>query len=63
MLRGEGGGGEREQPAFSFQLSHDNMVCVVAQGTVVEQMSVRCGGFLRTLSLKDCHNVEDAALK
>ena len=35
----------------------------VCQGTVVEQMAVRCGGFLRTLSLKDCHNVEDAALK
>lgn len=33
------------------------------QGTVVERMSARCGGFLRYLSLKDCKIVEDAALE
>ena len=26
-------------------------------------MSVQCGGFLRTLSLRDCQSVEDAALR
>ena len=26
-------------------------------------MSVQCGGFLRTLSLRDCQGVEDAALR
>ena len=36
---------------------------VAIEGAVVEQMSMRCGGFLRTLSLKDCQSVEDAALR
>ena len=26
-------------------------------------MSVQCGGFLRTLSLRDCQSVEDPALR
>ena len=30
---------------------------------MVERMSVQCGGFLRTLSLRDCQSVEDAALR
>jgi len=36
---------------------------VTIEGTVVERMSVQCGGFLRTLSLRDCQGVEDAALR
>ena len=30
---------------------------------MVERMSVQCGGFLRTLSLRDCQSVEDPALR
>ena len=36
---------------------------VAIEGTVVERMSKQCGGFLRTLSLRDCEHVEDDALR
>jgi F-box/leucine-rich repeat protein 2/20 len=40
---------------FEFQMA--------IEGYVVEQMSRRCGGFLRTLSLRDCQTVGDTALE
>ena len=33
------------------------------QDRVVVAISERCKGFLRTLSLKDCQNIDDTALK
>ncbi|GIY02274.1 hypothetical protein CEXT_427671 [Caerostris extrusa] len=33
------------------------------EGDVVENISKRCGGFLKKLSLRGCQSVEDAALK
>lgn len=33
------------------------------QGTVVENLAKRCGGFLKKLSLRGCESVQDNALK
>ena len=33
------------------------------QGPVVENLSRRCGGFLKSLSLRGCQNVSDTALR
>lgn len=33
------------------------------QEQVVDRLSMRCGGFLRTLSLKGCEWVEDSAVR
>lgn len=35
----------------------------VSQGRVVENISKRCGGFLRKLSLRGCLGVGDSALR
>lgn len=40
---------------FNFQ--------TVIEGPVVEYMSQRCGGFLKSLSLKGCQSITDAALQ
>lgn len=44
----------------------NNVLCVcvcVLQGRVVENISKRCGGFLRKLSLRGCLGVGDSALR
>lgn len=38
-------------------------VCNASQGRVVENISKRCGGFLRKLSLRGCLGVGDSALR
>lgn len=35
----------------------------LSQGRVVENISKRCGGFLRQLSLRGCLSVGDASMK
>jgi len=41
----------------------DNVHACALQGRVVENISKRCGGFLRSLGLRGCISVEDAALQ
>ena len=36
---------------------------VILQGRVVENLSRRCGGFLKHLSLEGCENVDDKTLR
>ncbi len=54
---------QRKFPAIQYKMQIFFDIVFLFQGTVVERMSVRCGGFLRTLSLRDCKIVEDLALE
>lgn len=36
---------------------------VRVQAAVVESLALRCGGFLKELSLKGCENVQDSAMR
>jgi len=35
----------------------------VLQGLVIEKLSKHCGGFIKSLSLRGCQHVSDAALR
>lgn len=39
------------------------MNLIVPQGTVVENIARRCGGFLKKLSLRGCQSVVDSSMK
>jgi hypothetical protein len=41
----------------------NEIIWYIFQGPVVENISKRCGGFLKSLSLRGCQSITDGALK
>lgn len=55
-----------KQKLVKYHISHFQVLkpsCVSKQGPVIENISQRCGGFLKYLSLKGCQSVGDQSFR
>lgn len=48
---------------LSLGSKYNHLIHYLSQGPVIENISLRCGGFLKQLSLKGCRSVGDQSIR